>query len=477
MTYRDTSDASLIAHRASSRRAERVGLALAILAGIAIRLFFVFRFPTITPDGRLYLRLAETWARFGVYGTDPATPSDLRMPGYPAFLAGIHLLTGSIRPDIVFLVQTVVDLTTCVLIGLIGRAVFGKRAGNAAMVLAFFCPFTANYVSLILTESLAIFTTALALLLGLIALARIGERLPVGYLLATGTAIGAGILIRPDGGILVPILASALVIRVRDAGLKRVIGAAAIVSAVSLGFLVPWTIRNALVLGEFQPLTPSVIVGKGERVPLGFNRWLKTWILDYVSDQDVWWKMFSHEPIDPATLPRRAFGSEGDPARTLALIAEFNETETVGEALDLKFSELAAERIRAHPVSYYILIPLGRMADMWLRPRTEMLPLESRWWEFRDVRNSWISIGYAGINFLFLALASYGALSHSRRPEVWILIGFAVLRTALIATVANPWSPEDRYTLECYPVVLALAAAGLLQLRASRLPSGGVDSA
>jgi 4-amino-4-deoxy-L-arabinose transferase-like glycosyltransferase len=459
------------------QRTEIAVLALAIVAGVGLRLLFVFRFPAITPDGRLYLAIAETWSRFGVYGIDAATPSALRMPGYPAFLAGVQLVFGWISPRSVYLIQTGVDLATCVLVGLMGTTLFGKRVGQAAFVLALLCPFTANYVSLLLTESLAIFTTALALLLGLIALTRVGERLPVGHLLATGAAIGAGILIRPDGGILLLILAPAFLTRVRGAGLKRVIGAAAMVCAASLAVLAPWTIRNAIVLGEFQPLRPSVIVGKGERVPVGFNQWVKTWILDYVSDQDVWWKAFSHEPIDPGNLPRRAFGSEGDPARTLALIAQLNETEIVGEALDRKFDELAAERIRTHPLSYYILIPLGRMADMWLRPRTEMLPLESRWWEFRNVRNSWISIGYAGINLIFLALAGYGALSHSQRPEVWILIGFAFLRTVLIATVANPFSPEDRYTLECYPAVLALAAAGLLQPRPSIVPIGGVDSA
>ena len=96
-----------------------------------------------------------------------------------------------------------------------------------------------------------------------------------------------------------------------------------------------------------------------------------------------------------------------------------------------------------------------------------MLPLESRWWEFQDAKNSWISIGYAGINLVFLVLAAYGALGHLRRREVWILLGFAFLRTAMIATVANPCSPEERYTLECYPVVLVLAAAGLLQFRHS----------
>ena len=329
------------------------------------------------------------------------------------------------------------------------------------------CPFTANYVSLLLTESLAIFTTALALLIGFLALARLRQGLPVGYLVGTGAAIGSGILIRPDGGILLPVLALAFLTRAREVGWKRALGATVIVCTVSLGVLLPWTIRNAVAFHQFQVLTPSVIVGKGERVAVGFNRWLSTWILDYVSDQDVWWKTFSHEPIDPGSLPRRAFGSAGDPARTLALIAEFNKTRTVDETLDGEFDELAAERIRGHPWNYYVLMPLGRMTDMWLRPRTEMLPLESRWWEFKNAKNSWISIGYAGINLIFLLLAAYGALGHLRRREVWFLLGFVLLRTAVIGTVGNPCSPEERYTLECYPVVLVLAAAGLLQFRHS----------
>ncbi len=389
------------------------------------------------------------------------------MPGYPAFLAGIHLVFGSIRPTSVFLIQAAVDLATCIVVGLLGSTLFGRRVGQTAFVLALLCPFTANYVSLLLTESLAIFTTALALLLGFLALERLRQDLAIGYLVGTGVAIGSGILIRPDGGILLPVFAVAFLTRAREVGWKRALGAAAIVCAVSLGVLLPWAIRNAVTFHRFQFLTPAVIVGKGERVPVGFNRWVSTWILDYVSDQEVWWKTFSHEPIDPRSLPPRAFGSAGDPARTLGLIAEFNKTGTVGETLDRKFDELANERIRRRPWNHFVLIPLGRMADMWLRPRTEMLPLESRWWEFKNPRNSWISIGYAGINLGFLALAACGAFRLRVSREVWILLGFVLLRTAAIATVGNPCSPEERYTLECYPAVLVLAAAGLLQFRTS----------
>jgi 4-amino-4-deoxy-L-arabinose transferase-like glycosyltransferase len=449
------------------RRRIEVLLALAIVSGIALRLIFVFRFPAITPDGRLYLRIAETWAESGVYGPDPATPSFLRMPGYPAFLAAIRLLFGSIRPTTVFLIQTLVDLATCVVVGLLGAVVFGRPTGRTALVLALLCPFTANYVALVLTETLAIFTTAVALLFGVVAVQRLEKGLPIRYLTALGAAIGAGILIRPDAAILLPVFGVAFLAQAHRAGLKRSFSAVAIVGAVSLGLLVPWTVRNAVRFGRFQPLSPAVVVGRGERVPVGFNRWVSTWIVDYVSDQDVWWKSFSHEPIDPRNLPRRAFGSAGDPDRTLALIAEFNRTGTFTANLDARFGELADERIRARPFNHWVIIPLGRTADMWLRPRTQMLPLDSRWWEFQNARRSWISIAYAGVNLAFLGLAAFGAAVHRRRPEVWILLGFAFVRTAAIATVGSPCSPEERYTLEAYPVVLVLAAAGLWRFRSA----------
>ncbi len=38
--------------------------------------------------------------------------------------------------------------------------------------------------------------------------------------------------------------------------------------------------------------------------------------------------------------------------------------------------ELANERIHRNPLRYYVWLPTLRIADMWLRPRTEMLPLE-----------------------------------------------------------------------------------------------------
>src|SRR6266478_3558523 len=110
------------------------------------------------------------------------TPVDLRMPGYPAFLAIIYALTGRTEADArlwVMLGQVVVDMLGCVFV--VGLAVFllgmsdeharQKPVMKASFWLAMLCPFTANYTAVPLTEPLAVALTAvgLALLVGLFA--------------------------------------------------------------------------------------------------------------------------------------------------------------------------------------------------------------------------------------------------------------------------------------------------------------------
>src|SRR5574340_581286 len=63
----------------------------ALFAGAALRLLFVLRLPTESGDAVIYEQLARNWAKLGKYAmtiAGQAVPVDLRMPGYPGFLAG-----------------------------------------------------------------------------------------------------------------------------------------------------------------------------------------------------------------------------------------------------------------------------------------------------------------------------------------------------------------------------------------------------
>ena len=68
----------------------------ALVVGACLRLFFVLKFPSTSGDTVLYDQLAGNWLKFGKLAMDIAgqpTPVDLRMPGYPAFLALVYAIT------------------------------------------------------------------------------------------------------------------------------------------------------------------------------------------------------------------------------------------------------------------------------------------------------------------------------------------------------------------------------------------------
>jgi hypothetical protein len=100
---------------------------------------------------------------------------------------------------------------------------------------------------------------------------------------------------------------------------------------------------------------------------------------------------------------------------------------------------------------------LGRLADMWLRPRVENLDIDLDWWVYArhhlDTEFSW---AYGGLNALYLLLALAGLWL---RPRFWqALLAYMLLRSALLFTVE---APETRYTIECFPMIFALAGIAL----------------
>jgi 4-amino-4-deoxy-L-arabinose transferase-like glycosyltransferase len=451
------------------------------LAALALRLFFFFHFPAVTDDSRTYADLATNWLQHGIYGQTDLTqsvkeivPSDTRLPGYPAFLAAIFWLFGAGNFKAVLLTQILIDLAACLVVADLARRAVSERAARIAFVLAALCPFLANYAAAALTETLEIFFTALALDGAIAALNQMraaGAGESAGRLwAATGAAIAACILLRPDGGILLAAVALylAVVAWKKNADKKNmadVLAAGIIVVACALAPLAPWTIRNFRTLHHFQPLAPRYANETDELAPRGFNRWVKTWIVDYASVEEIYWNV-PGDKIDAQKLPSRAINNSNsdEKAATLAVIADYNESEDMTPELDARFGNLAAERIRAHPVRYYLVLPLLRVADMWLRPRTELLPLDPRWWEFNDVAgHSFIAVGLGLLNLAYVAAALLALLHRkSRRPSgirfAGLLVGFLLLRSAFLGTVE---SPEPRYMLECYPVFIVLASSWL----------------
>jgi 4-amino-4-deoxy-L-arabinose transferase-like glycosyltransferase len=439
----------------------------ATLAALALRLFFVFRFPAVVSDSFVYGDIAKNWLEhgvFGISGINDVTPTYIRLPGYPAFLAVIFRIFGMEHYRAVLMVQVLVDIGTCFLIADVARRVVSARATRAAFLLAALCPFLATYAAAALTETWEIFFTTLALDLALVGFAGKSQSR---VWLACGLAIGGTILLRPDGGLLLAAIELYLFVLLvaqprqpaRVLSRSAMVKAGLLVALAAFVPLIPWTLRNLHTFHEFQPLAPRYANEAGDFVPRGFNRWVKTWMADYASVEEIYWAV-PGSPVDVDNLPARAFDSDDQFDETQQLLASYNKSLHVTPDLDARFGGLAAQRIRRSPWDYYVWLPVLRVADMWLRPRTEMTGCSTRWWEF-DEQPKWMIVGIV-MGILNLAYIGAGLLGLARArfaPALVLLVIFVILRSLFLATLENP---EPRYTMECYPVVIVLAA-GLFQ--------------
>ncbi len=442
------------------------------LVGLAFRLFLVFRAPGVVDDSRLYADIAKNWLQHGIYGiTNSGTimPTLSRLPGYPAFLAAIFRLFGSDNFRAVLLAQVPFDLATCFLMADMARRLFSERAAKAAFLLAAVCPFLANYAAAALTETLEIFFTALAFDLAFRGL-KIGEASAGSGMawLGCGLAIGGAILLRPDGGILLASIGGYLLWlllkslrRATDSTKRRftpsgIILAGVLVATGALAPLIPWTVRNLHTLHRFQPLAPRYANDSDESVMPGFNRWVKTWMADYVSVQEIYWPVPGSD-IDFGRLPRRAFDSPEQRKQTADLFSLYNASHDMIPEIDARFAALAEERIHAAPLRYYVWLPALRIADMWLRPRTELFPSDPRWWEFND-DHRWLalSLAFGVTNLAYVLIGVAGFVRGRATFGIGMLLVFVGLRSLFLGSLENP---EPRYTLECFPVLIAGVAA------------------
>ena len=463
----------------------------ALLVGLGLRIFFIWRFPFASGDTPYYEELARNWLYHGVYGffsNGHLFASAVRMPGYPGFLAVIYSLAGSGR-NAVFVVQAFVDLATCILAASVAaRLAAGasepirRRITIAALWLTVLCPFTANYTAVALTEVLATFLTTLAILIFL---------LPAGYeldLVRTrrdllrsvltwflgGLVVGLGTLVRPETPLL--LAAVMLVYWLRwwsSSNWGKLTVATVWMTTGLLVLLAPWAARNAHALGRAQFLSPRYAETFGDVIPTGFYAWTKTWMFRSRDAYLSTWKLPA-DPIDLNDLPSYAFDSLEERSRVASLFERYNREGGVAPQTDMEFARLARERTQRHPVRSYLWIPIERVAAMWFTPRIAPLPYSGTIWPLSD---GWhrsptgfgITFGFTFLNFLYAGLALVGAAHWRESPGIALIVAFILMRTAFLTQLQTC---EPRYVLVCLPALLALGA----QSRHGRLSFEGLTN-
>jgi hypothetical protein len=456
----------------------------AVLAALALRLYFVWQFPFgDAGDTPIYQELARNWLHHGIYGIHSLgqlVTVDIRTPGYPAFLAAIYALFGE-SARAVMLAQAAVDTITCVLAAMIAALLAPREARRrvmlAALWLAALCPFTANYTAVVLTETLATFLTTLALLVLVesfgaaqpteSAASSIGRASGMTFdmrWLLGGIVVGMGTLVRPETPLLLAaagVVLAAMWLRLGKwkANLPK-LARAGLLMAIGLVLpLLPWAARNWRTLHEVQFLSPRYSQLPDEYVARGFYSWTNTWLWRMRDVFDVSWNLDSDD-IKIGNVPPSAFDSPAERARVAALLARYNETHSMDEPIDLGFAEIARERAARHPLRTYAMLPMLRAFTIWFAPRIEVLPLSGNLWPIGaawddDPVDFSVSLGLAIVCIGYAAMGLWGAWKCRGNPAALLVVAYLLIRTAFLTTIETP---EPRYVVECFPALLALAA-------------------
>jgi 4-amino-4-deoxy-L-arabinose transferase-like glycosyltransferase len=446
-------------------RARRGAVLALLVAAFGLRLFFIFVAPhpgSWAGDVR-YSRSASNLLAGHGYSVDespPYRPSMASAPGYTLFMAAVYATAGP-RGDAVRVAQAALDLLTCLLVAYLAYraapAALRRRAAFAGLAAyGLVSWYTFIWTVCLMSETLTLFFTTLTLAF----CARGIEKGRWPEWAAAGAACGLAVLSRPDSVLLAFAVLIFLGVRLM---LKR--SRAALLTAagfcLALGLaLTPWTVRNYLTFGVFEPLANEYGCAAGCYFPKGYLHWVRTWLkdethFDYAFEAP--WPT-GVTAFDAAHLPRDAYDSEEERRRVVELIGRYERAGSVTPELDADFRALADERVGSNPLRFFVTLPLRRLASMWLtgfstsRPTPYMMLLR-----------------VLSVLPLHLCAALGFALWLRGRPLMWLLLLVVLARSAFFGF---HYAPETRYIVEGYPAALAAcavtAAAAWSWLRARR---------
>jgi 4-amino-4-deoxy-L-arabinose transferase and related glycosyltransferases of PMT family len=330
------------------RRKKDTRLAVCILAFLIAAALHIFTALYLandeTGDGKLYSQMAVTLLEQRVYSVDtqpPYTPTLIRLPGYPIFLAGVYTIFGHGNNTAVRVAQGLIFSVTCVFAALLafhwveGKKRRRRKAAVLAFLLTAICPVLPNFSAVILTEIVTMFFLAAMALAATYGIKTANHTASWVWWGAAGIIAGTAVFIRPDCGLFALGLGLTLVTslffnRPNGEGFTRnialTIGKGILFSIAFVLPLAPWTIRNERVFGVFQPLAPTHAEAPGEFVPRGYYLWVRTWIDDQRYIPMMLWGL-EQQRIKIDQIPADAFDSDDERSQVAALINQYNNSD------------------------------------------------------------------------------------------------------------------------------------------------------
>jgi 4-amino-4-deoxy-L-arabinose transferase-like glycosyltransferase len=509
-------------------RNQRIAILSLIVIAAGFRLAIVLRLPNDSAgDSIVYEQIARDVLEHHVYShldEAPFAPSYVRLPGYPLFLAAIYSVFGHTNNTAVRIVQALIDTGTCLLVAwLVWLWQPDERrkvlTAITALALAALNPFTTIYAATILTEVPATFLIVAACIATTLAFREEKFERELRWWAVAGLLTGIDVLFRPEVGLVtasIGVVVFVKILRRRTQRFPRTIAAGLALSIAFLLVLAPWTIRNWRTLHVFQPLAPPNGNMPGEFVPLGYERWMKTWMTDGEYLDDLLWNL-DQSQVDVDELPDTAFDSQAEHDRVSALFDRYNDPEsdrakndadaksaspdqTANNApnqnnddddqdaqdndeskdksaktpdltpeIDAAFGQIASERIARHPFRYYVLLPLRRAHSLWFNTHSDFYPFVGNALPLLSPENSraenfWLPI-FAVVVGIYTVLGVGGlvllTMNGGFEERVWVLL-VALIFISRLALFSTAVSVEPRYVVEFFPFLAATGGIAII---------------
>ena len=224
-----------------------------VLLAFLVRVVFIAVFGgefALTGDAGSYDLIAKNILDFGVFSKNSnLTPTALRTPIYPIFLAGSYAMFGR-NFLVVQILQCVLSAATVWLLFEIAKRSYGRNVAYIALVISSVYPSFAFYASRLVTETLFVFFLVLCSLCFIVFRKNGSFFWWIGFCLS----FSLGMMLRPVLIFFVPFLVFD-VVRLYRNNFKRY---ATLLGTMVLVFFMldaPWIIRNYQRFGEIVPFT------------------------------------------------------------------------------------------------------------------------------------------------------------------------------------------------------------------------------
>jgi 4-amino-4-deoxy-L-arabinose transferase-like glycosyltransferase len=442
--------------RMAARNGGRAGLAVLVailLLGLGLRLVEAWDGRPPVYDAAAYAKIAERIAAGDGFtlGAEATQPASNYSPGLPLLVGALYELTGGAHERIARLVLALVGTLAVLFSYLIGRRLSGPAAGLIGAAAVAIYPALLEYQGMLMGEPLA----ATLLSGAVLAMLWAGQG-PAGSRarwLLPGLLLGALVLVRPEYLGIGVLLAVAVGAWSRDEWLPGLANAGLLLAGVAL-VVAPWTVRNAVVLDRFVPVSTGggQVLFAGSYMPSGGD------------PERVGEEVLERHPGLTRRLAAERLGRDDLPVKYTGKSSQRLRRAVLGRVrLEQILAALAEQRYPGLPSDE----ALGRMGRERLWNDVSERPLDYagfvaaklwRAWSLgpRDIMDDpgWRAFHLALVAF---ALAGLVALVR-RRPQEALLLGVLLLAVSAIVAllVASP-----RRVLVTLPVVAALAGIGL----------------